>query len=274
MGGHQVARAGLPRVGEPVADAQLVGDQPVGRARTRRCRSWRGSARCSAARTRPPRPRTTCPRRSSARRFGPRVRPLIEHDAAGAVPHAPRPRRFGRSASGTSASVSGAPSGASNGKSSSSPWVGAMSASVTSRSTSPRAGMCPGPYSSSGTWPRSPRARSGAGRRADEVGLLGQQLEVAERSARCPRHVRTRSWVGAEHAASARCRSQRLCLRTPGVARGGPDERRRPRGRSEREATHRPFPSPAARTHRSPRHRTSSRPVRCAWPPAAATAPR
>ena len=58
---------------------------------------------------------------------------------------------FGGAASGSRASCKTCPSGASNGKPISSPVVGAMSASVTRRSISPAARMCPGPYQSSGT---------------------------------------------------------------------------------------------------------------------------
>ena len=86
----------------------------------------------------------------------------------------------GASASGTSASVSGAPSGASNGKPTSSPWVGAMSARVTTRSTSPRASMWPGPVEQQRHLAHVvPRARVRQPGGADEVGLPRDDVDVA-----------------------------------------------------------------------------------------------
>ncbi len=61
----------------------------------------------------------------------PGVRPLVEHGAPRPVPHDHDQEFRTLGLPGTSASVSGAPSGASNGNPTSSPWVGAMSASVT-----------------------------------------------------------------------------------------------------------------------------------------------
>ena len=146
--GREVARARLPRVGEPVADAQRVRDQPVG---TREGPGADRGVDLRGARGRGPHLGVLVPRAlvDQASQLGPRLRPRIEHDAAGAVPddHDDELRPVRRD----QASVSGAPSGASNGKPTSSPCVGATSASVTGRSTTPRAAMCPGPYSSSGT---------------------------------------------------------------------------------------------------------------------------
>ncbi len=56
----------------------------------------------------------------------------------------------GGTAFSASASRIDSPSGARKGKPRSLAWVGAMSASVTGRSTSPTGAMCPGPYQNIG----------------------------------------------------------------------------------------------------------------------------